>query len=151
MTTPETREAALREAIWNYYDRCWHYADYSVVDEFAGGFEVCTNNLWTINGPEGIKASMARLVNGISNLKGRIDEWFFQFDYEDPDFGRCDRVTVWWGIDGDFTGEMSGITPTGAPVSITGSSLLWLREGRLIAARACSDIYQQLGSLPKAA
>jgi predicted ester cyclase len=149
MTAQNSRESDLKQAIWNYYDRCWHKADFSVVDEFAEGFEACSNNLWTIDGPEGIKASMSRLVNGISGLTGQIEEWFFQLDVTDADFGTCDRVTIWWRLDGRFTGQMSGIAPTGEPVTISGASLLWLRSGKLIAARACSDIYQQLGSLPK--
>lgn len=144
----EPKEAELKSLIWKYYDSCWHKGDFSIVDKFAGQFESCDNNLWKINGKQGIKDSMARLRSGLFNLRGEIEEWFFQVDYQDDDFGFCDRVTIWWRIEGKFTGEIEGISPTGKFVTVRGSSLLWLKDKKLVAARACSNIYQQLGSLP---
>lgn len=145
-----SRQETLQTAIWEYYDLCWNQGDFSVVERFAGDFEVCSNNLWAIEGPDGIKASMKRLRDSISDMRGCIDEWFFQIDVDDTIFGRCDRVNIWWTIKGRFDRKIMGICPTGKWVTIRGSSLLWLRENRLVGARACSDIYQQLGSLPQA-
>ncbi len=144
-------EADLKAAIWDYYDTCWHKGDFSIVDRFAPSFGQCGNNLWDIDGPEGIKTSMRRLRSGLNGLSGEITDWFFDLGANDPDIGPCDRVTIWWTIHGTFSGEMMGIAPTGKPVTITGASLLWLVDGKLVAARASSDIYQALGALPKAA
>lgn len=144
----DDREQTIKDLVWRYYDDCWNRGDFAIVDEFAGRFETCGNNLWSIDGPEGIKASMQRLRDGLSDLSGRIDEWFVQTDVSDPRFGLCDRLSIWWTVEGRFNGEIMGIAPTGKNVVISGSSLLWLKDMKLIAARACSDIYQKLGSLP---
>jgi len=145
----EAYEEKLKSWIWRYYNDCWNRGDFSIVDEIAGDFQACSNNLWAIQGPEGIKESMGRLRFAFPDMKGEIEEYYIKVNVPSELGVACDKVTIWWNIRGSFLGEIEGISPTGKPVKIAGVSMLFIDNFKLIAARAVSDIYQVLGSLPQ--
>ena len=148
-TAPSPERAnKIKEWIWTYYDTALNKQDLSIVDQIAEPFEACVNNLWTINGPEDIKRSIGRTFHAFTGAQISIDTYVIEQDV-DTDIGvRCDRANIWWEITGIFENELMGIPSTGERVTYGGTSLLYIRDFKLIAARAYSDIYQKLGQLP---
>ena len=145
----EARAEQIRAWIWRYYDTALNKQDLSIVDEIAGSFEACANNLWTIKGSDDIKASIRRTFTAFTGATISIDTCMIEQD-ADTDIGvRCDRANIWWEISGVFENELMGIPPTYRRVTYGGTSLLYIHDFKLIAARAYSDIYQKLGQLPQ--
>lgn len=146
---PSSRVDALKEWTLNYYDAALNKGDMSIVDEIAEGtFTYCKNNIWPIEGAEGIKASMTRIRNAVPDVHFTIEEFFIEENTTVDDNLIADQVCIWWNWTGTFKGELRGIKPTGKFLTVHGASLLFVKDFKLIGARAVSDIYQAVGQLP---
>jgi predicted ester cyclase len=120
----------------------------TVVDEICGDAFLCTNNLWQIEGADGIKDSMSRIRRSFSDIHFTIQEYFIEQNVLLEQGLVADKVCIWWYWTGTFNGELRGIKPTGQFLTVQGASLLWVKDFKLISARALSDVYQVIGQLP---
>jgi predicted ester cyclase len=143
-----SRAKMIRDWTEQYYDRALNKGDMGVVDEICGEAFLCNNNLWRIEGADGIKASMTRIRNAFSNVHFTIEEYFIEENTTIAGGLIADKVSIWWSWTGHFDGELNGIKPSGKFLKVHGASLLIVKDFKLIGARAVSDMYQVIGQLP---
>jgi predicted ester cyclase len=143
----QSREDLLKAWTEQYYDRALNKGDMTVVDEICGDAFLCINNLWQIEGADGIKASMNRIRSAFSDVRFTIEEYFIEENVLLQE-SVADKVCIWWSWTGTFNGELSGIQPTSEFLTVHGASLLLVKDFKLIGARALSDVYQIIGQLP---
>ena len=142
------KQAAIEKLVREYYSRTVNSGDFRILDEMIGDFTACANNLWSIEGVEGIRASIERTRAAFSEINFEITDFFMKEDVEVEPGGKVDLISIWWQVSGIHTGELVGIEPSKKPIKYHGASLLYFQDYKMVGARALSDIYQQLGQLP---
>lgn len=139
---------ALSEWVKEYYHKAANEGDFSIIDKIIGDFSACNNNLWKIEGKQGVIASIKRTRAAISEIHFDVYRTFVKMNVEIEPNVRGDLVSLWWKVTGRFTGELVGIKPSMDKIEYNGSSLLYFQNFKMIGAQAVSDIYQQMGTLP---
>lgn len=92
-------------------------------------------------GIDSMKAYYANFVTGFSNI---------QFTIKDV-FGQGDKLVKHWNFKGVHTGVFFGIPPTGKAVSLDGTTLVQMSNGKIAAERDFYDnldFMTQLGLMP---
>ena len=93
-------------------------------------------------GIEGVKALAASVRVGLPDYREEIKPLIDGGDY----------IVVELLTDGNHTGPINGIEPTGKAVAFLHASIFRLRDGKIIEQRGLSDyltMFQQLGVLPE--
>jgi predicted ester cyclase len=144
---PQSRKELLKAWTEQYYDRALNKGDMTVVDEICGDAFLCNNNLWQIEGADGIKTSMKRIRSAFPDVNFTIEEFLIEENVAGQGFV-ADKVCIWWNWTGTFNGKLRGIQPTGEFLTVHGASLLWVKDFKLVGARALSSVYQAVGQLP---
>lgn len=144
------RAAELERWAYDWYERAVNQYDLSVIDEKASETFGCDNTtLWAVRGIKGNYESYERIHTAFPDGHFHIDDLFVK-----PDPVGGDTITVWYTFTGTHTGPLvlegdrGTIPPTGRSVSVGGASLLYLQDWKMVAARAISDMMQQLGVMP---
>jgi predicted ester cyclase len=143
--TRETGPAAGNKAvIREIFEETWQ-GDVNVVDRLVGseyiGYDPSQPD--AIRGIDGIKAFVERFRQSFSNTHITIEE----------QIAEGDTVATRWTGRGTHTGEITGIAPTGKDVTITGTSISRLENGKLIEDYTEWDMFGmlvQLGAMPAA-
>jgi steroid delta-isomerase-like uncharacterized protein len=89
----------------------------------------------TIQGPEPVKQILSMVLTAFPDL---------HYTFEDV-FGEGDRVVVRYTSRGTHKGDLMGIAPTGKQVTITGTSIMRIANGKILEEWINSDLMQQLG------
>jgi predicted ester cyclase len=66
-------------------------------------------------------------------------------------FGQGDKIVKHWNFKGTHDGEFFGIPASGRPVDISGTTLVKMKEGKIVQEQDFLDnldFYQQLGLMP---
>jgi len=94
-----------------------------------------------IVGVEGVKAFYNNYLNGFSNAEFKIVDVF----------GQGDNIVKHWNFKGTHDGEFFGILASGRRVDISGTTLVKMKEGKILQEQDFFDnldFYQQLGLMP---
>jgi steroid delta-isomerase-like uncharacterized protein len=94
-------------------------------------------------GIDSVKAYYNNFLTGFTNI---------QFTIKDI-FGQDDKLVKYWNFKGTHTGEFFGIPPTGKNVSIDGTTLIRMSNGKIAEERDFFDnldFMTQLGLVPAA-
>jgi steroid delta-isomerase-like uncharacterized protein len=138
-TSPETgNKAVIREI----FEETWQ-GDVNVVDRLVAAEYIGhdPSQPEAIRGIEGIKAFVEAFREGFSNTHVTIEE----------QIAEGDTVATRWTGRGTHTGEISGIAATGKDITVTGTSISRLENGKLIEDYTNWDMLGmlvQLGAIP---
>lgn len=93
-------------------------------------------------GIDSVKAYYGSFLTGFSNIQFTINDIF----------GQGDKMVKHWTFKGTHTGVFFGIAPTGKSVSLEGTTLIRMANGKIIEERDFYDnleFFQQLGLIPR--
>ena len=107
----------------------------AVFNELHSPDYVCHLNSRTIQGPEPVKQLLSMVLTAFPDL---------HYTFEDV-FGEGDRVVIRYTSRGTHQGELMGIAPTGKQVTITGTSIMRIANGKILEEWIINDLMQQLG------
>jgi len=126
-----------------WIEELWNKGNLSVADEVLAPTYVhidpSTPDLG--GGPEGEKKRVTLYRTAFPDLHLNIDDLIAE----------SDKVVIRWTCRGTHRGELSGIAPTGKPITLTGVSLCRLANGKAVEGRVNWDalgMFQQLGIAP---
>ena len=94
-----------------------------------------------IVGVEGVKGFYNNYLSGFSDAEFKIIDVF----------GQGDKIVKHWNFKGTHDGELFGIPASGRPVDISGTTLVKMKEGKIVQEQDFLDnldFYQQLGLMP---
>ena len=110
----------------------------AVFNELHSPDYVCHLNSRTIQGPEPVKQLLSMVLTAFPDL---------HYTFEDV-FGEGDRVVIRYTSRGTHQGELMGIPPTGKQVTITGTDIMRIANGKILEEWIINDLMQQLGITP---
>lgn len=124
----------------------WNKGNLSVADEVLAPTYVhidpSTPDLGA--GPEGEKKRVTLYRTAFPDLHLNIDDLIAE----------SDKVVIRWTCRGTHRGDLSGIGPTGKPITLTGVSFCRFANGKAVEGRVNWDalgMFQQLGIVPELA
>ncbi|MFO1144930.1 MAG: ester cyclase [Amaricoccus sp.] len=135
----ERNKAQMRRVIEEVYNR----GDLALVDELATADMVIHAASGDIVGREAIKAYVAALRGGFSDLHVTIEE----------QIAEGNRVVTRWTARGTHDGPFQGLAPTGRRARVTGTDVDRLVDGRAVECWMQMDelgLMQQLGAVAAA-
>lgn len=127
--------ARLWEEIWN--QGRLEAADALVSDDFV--LRLPTGEF---HGPAGLKTWVDLIRAGLPDVRFTVEQ----------SLAEGDSVVNRWSAKATHTGELLGIPPTGNPVTMTGTSIFRVANGKILEDRAAEDILgllQQIKALPQ--
>ena len=110
----------------------------AVFDELHSPDYVCHIISRTIQGPEPVKQLLSMVLTAFPDL---------HYTFEDV-FGEGDRVEVHYTSCGTHKGDLMGIPPTGKQVTVTGTDIMRIANGKILEEWIINDLMQQLGITP---
>ena len=130
----EENKALSRRAI----EEIMNQRNLAVFNELHSPDYVCHLNSRTIQGPEPVKQLLSMVLTAFPDL---------HYTFEDV-FGEGDRVVIRYTSRGTHQGELMGIPPTGKQVTITGTDIMRIANGKILEEWIINDLMQQLGITP---
>ena len=127
----EDNKALARRAI----EEIMNQRNLAVFDELHSTDYVCHLNSRTIQGPEPVKQLLSMVLTAFPDL---------HYTFEDV-FGEGDRVVIRYNSRGTHQGDLMGIAPTGKQVTITGTDIMRIANGKILEEWIINDLMQQLG------
>jgi steroid delta-isomerase-like uncharacterized protein len=130
-----------------FFDEIWSQGDLALVDElFASDYVGHPSGPEdTVRGPEGVKAYIGRLRDGIPDLTMTIEDQVADHD----------KVATRWTAQGTQAGELMGMEATQRTATVTGITIQRFGAGgRIVEGWTNWDLFgmvQQLGSSPRRA
>jgi steroid delta-isomerase-like uncharacterized protein len=119
MTTVENISLAKR-----WYHEVWNEGRNETIHELLAPDAVLSGtDRVEIRGPVEFEKFAERIRSAFSGMQIMVDDIF----------GYDDQVAVRWHATMSHTGEMLGISATGKPVTITGTSIVRIRDGKIVA------------------
>lgn len=97
--------------------------------------------LRALRGPEQYKRTVSMYRSAFPDVKMTVDDVIAEGD----------KVVLRWHAEGTHRGELAGLAPTGGPVSVTGISIDWWQDGKVVEAWVEWDnlgLARQLGAAP---
>jgi predicted ester cyclase len=92
-------------------------------------------------GPQGLRQATNDLLTSFPDLLFTLEEVI----------GEGDQVVVYWSMKGTQHGPLGPIPGTGKPVTLTGTSIFRLVNGKIVSDRVRADmlgLLQQIGAMP---
>lgn len=135
----ERNKAQMRRVIEEVYNR----GDLALVDELATADMVIHAASGDIVGREAVKAYVAALRGGFSDLHVTIED----------QIAEGDRVVTRWTARGTHDGLFQGLAPTGRRACVTGTDVDRMVDGRAVECWMQMDelgLMQQLGAVAAA-
>jgi steroid delta-isomerase-like uncharacterized protein len=136
MSTEDNKALARR-----VFEETLNQRNLAIVDELNTPDFVYHTDATTIQGREPFKQYLSMLLTAFPDLHLSIDDVI----------GEGDRVVVRCTLRGTHQGELMGIAPTGKQVAVTGISIMFIANGKLVEEWANTDtlgMMQQLGVIP---
>ena len=130
----EDNKALARRAI----EEIMNQRNLAVFDELHSPDYVCHIISRTIQGPEPFKQLLSMVFTAFPDLHYTIEDLF----------GEGDRVVVRYTSRGTHKGDLMGIPPTGKQVTVTGTDIMRVANGKILEEWINSDLMQQLGVTP---
>lgn len=140
--SPEENKAMVRETMLEM----WSKGNLDVADKaFASDYVYHDPSTpKPITGPQGLKDFVATYRKAFPNMHLTIADQIAQGD----------RVVTRWVCIGTHRGDLMGISPTGAEVTVTGLTISRIAQGTIIEDWTSSntlDVMRQLGVMPPSA
>ena len=136
---PAVANVPFYEHVW---DEVFNHGKIDMLDTCFAPDIVVKAGATEIRGIPEAKAYYAAYSAAFSNSKFTVKEIF----------GQGNAVCKHWVFSGTHTGEFAGIPATGKQVTIAGTTIAHLRDGKIISEEDFMDNYdflQQLGVIPK--
>ena len=130
----EENKALSRRAI----EEIMNQRNLAVFDELHSPDYVCHIISRTIQGPEPFKQLLSMVLTAFPDLHYTIEDLF----------GEGDRVVVRYTSRGTHKGDLMGIPPTGKQVTVTGTDIMRIVNGKILEEWINNDLMQQLGVTP---
>ena len=127
----DDNKALARRAI----EEIMNQRNLAVFDELHSPDYVCHTLSRTIQGPEPFKQLLSMLLSAVPDLHYTIEDLF----------GEGDRVVVRYTARGTHKGDLMGIPPTGKLVTVTGTDIMRVANGKILEEWINSDLMQQFG------
>lgn len=110
-----------KHIIHRYFDEWANRGDTAAADELIAADVVLRNPPAVINGLSAYKQGLAGFRQAFPDLR---------FTIEEP-IAEGDKVVVHWTLRGTHSGEYQGRPPTGKAITVTGTSLFLLSDGKV--------------------
>jgi steroid delta-isomerase-like uncharacterized protein len=132
-----------KQLVRRWFEEVWNRRDASAIprllaaDGVAHGLAADGQDLV---GPEGFLLFHAAFTSGFADLRIVLDDLIEEDD----------RIAVRWHSTGTLTGHGLGVAPTGKSMSITGTSILRVKNGQIVEGWNNFDVlgmHRQLGTL----
>ena len=137
MSTEQNKMLARR-----LFEEVWNSKNLAVLDEMVAPNFVFHNSVQTLYGPEGFKQFATTYHNAFPEA---------YFTIEDV-IAEGDTVALRWTAHGAHKGELLGIPPTGKEVTVSGTTITLLSNGKSVESWGEFDalgMLQQIGVIPK--
>jgi predicted ester cyclase len=125
-------------------EEVWTKGKLDVIDEvIAPNYVGSSPTDGEFRGPAGFRELIERYFSAFSNIEMRIQHLVAEGDW----------VAATWEARGTHTGELMGIAPTGREVTVLGTELHRVADGKIVETRGMFDalgMLQQLGAVPAA-
>jgi steroid delta-isomerase-like uncharacterized protein len=105
-----------------WFEEVWNQARREAIAELLAPDGVLHEGGTDTVGPDGFYPFFDRLRATLPDLRVKVDDCF----------GEGDLICVRWSATGKHTGEGLGIPPAGAAISVTGISVMRVKNGKLI-------------------
>ena len=133
MSTEDNK--ALAHRAW---EETMNQRNLAVVDELHVPDFVYHSASRTIQGREPVKQLISMVLTALPDLHVTIEDTI----------GEGDRVVVRFTARGTHKGDFMGIPPTGKQITVTGTSIMRVANGKILEEWVNSDLMQQLGVVP---
>src|SRR5260221_3944046 len=125
------------------YEEVWNKRRVELVDELMSPSHAMHDNHLpdSVVGPEAYKRNVARFVTGFPDVRFTVEDMVAEND----------KVAVAWTLSGTHQGEFRGISPSGKKVSLEGTTIHHIANGKIMDSYVSADylgLMQQLGVAP---
>ena len=138
-----TAPPAPTDVVRRFVDRLWNAQDAGAVDEvFAPNAAVHVPGYDT-GGPADVVDDAEHFWNAFDDVEMVVEDLFA---------GEDGKVTLRWATSGTHTGTYYGNEPTGATITMRGTDVFRVADGRVVELWSLwdgLDTYRQLGLLPE--
>jgi steroid delta-isomerase-like uncharacterized protein len=140
MSMTENKEIILRK----WYRELWDDWNVAIADElFTSDYFLHLPGNPTPMNRDATKSVVQMFSAAFPDLRHTVDEMMAEGD----------TVAARWTVRGTHRGDFQGIAPTGRPVSLSGTTVHHLKDGKIAETWLTFDsldLLQQLGSVPQA-
>jgi steroid delta-isomerase-like uncharacterized protein len=133
---------ANKALVHRVIDELWNARRTELIDEIYAADFIVRNPDGDLHGPDGYRELYTRYTEAFPDAQLHLDGEIV---------AEGDTVATPYVFTGTHRGDLMGIAPTGRKVSVKGTTIFHIKNGRMIEERAVWDtaaLLQQLGVIP---